>query len=115
MPLRQSGAALSIPAAPSDAPLSRQTKSVFTIGLFTNKFFLLAVGGSLVGQLLVIYFPPLQRVFQTEALHLSDLVYLLAITSSVFVVSEVKKYLERSGGRPAKSLAKSGFNRTDMV
>ena len=48
-----------------------QTKSVFTIGLFTNKVFLIAVGGSLVGQLLVIYFPPLQAVFQTEALYLS--------------------------------------------
>ena len=30
--------------------------------------FLIAVGGSLVGQLLVIYFPPLQSIFQTEAL-----------------------------------------------
>ena len=44
---------------------------MFTIGLLTNKFFLLAVGGSLVGQLFVIYFPPLQRIFQTEALYLS--------------------------------------------
>lgn len=30
--------------------------------------FIVAVTLSVVGQLLVIYFPPLQRVFQTEAL-----------------------------------------------
>lgn len=30
--------------------------------------FLVAVALSVIGQMLVIYFPPLQRVFQTEAL-----------------------------------------------
>ena len=30
--------------------------------------FLVAVSLSVIGQMLVIYFPPLQRVFQTEAL-----------------------------------------------
>lgn len=48
-----------------------QEKSIFQIGFFTNRMFLLAVGGSLIGQLLVIYFPPLQAVFQTESLYLS--------------------------------------------
>ncbi|XP_037068000.1 calcium-transporting ATPase type 2C member 1-like isoform X3 [Pollicipes pollicipes] len=94
-----------------------QTKSVFTIGFFTNKFFLLAVGGSLVGQLLVIYFPPLQSVFQTEALYLSDIVYLLGITSTVFVVSEVKKYLERSsrGRQPLLPLHHKPGDVIDLV
>lgn len=32
--------------------------------------FLIAVSLSIVGQLMVIYFPPLQAVFQTEALTL---------------------------------------------
>lgn len=30
--------------------------------------FIVAVSLSVIGQMLVIYFPPLQRVFQTEAL-----------------------------------------------
>lgn len=47
-----------------------QTKSIFTIGLCKNRMFLIAVTLSVVGQMLVIYFPPLQRVFQTEALTL---------------------------------------------
>eukprot|EP00122_Pirum_gemmata_P012442 Pgem_evm1s11564 len=44
------------------------TQSVFSLGFFTNKVFLYAVSGSLFGQLLVIYTPPLQSVFQTQAL-----------------------------------------------
>ena len=45
-----------------------QTKSVFQLGLLSNRPFCLAVIFSIVGQLLVIYSPPLQYIFQTEAL-----------------------------------------------
>ncbi|XP_043288705.1 calcium-transporting ATPase type 2C member 1 [Venturia canescens] len=80
-----------------------QTKSIFTIGLFSNKMFLVAVSLSVVGQMLVIYFPPLQRVFQTEALTVKDIVFLVALTSSVFVISEAKKLLERQWERRKSS------------
>ncbi|XP_035233126.1 calcium-transporting ATPase type 2C member 1-like [Stegodyphus dumicola] len=73
-----------------------QTKSIFTIGLCSNRMFLIAVTGSVIGQLLVIYFAPLQRIFQTEALPLSDILMLVALTSSVFVVAEIKKFIERA-------------------
>lgn len=72
-----------------------QTKSIFTIGLFTNRVFMMAVALSIVGQLLVIYFPPLQSIFQTEALYFSDFVFLISLTSTVFIASEVKKLFER--------------------
>ncbi|KAL5467345.1 hypothetical protein EMCRGX_G031558 [Ephydatia muelleri] len=68
-----------------------QDKSVFSIGLFSNRVFLYAVGGSLVCQLLVIYFPLLQAIFQTEALSLGDMVFLTFLTSSVWVIDELKK------------------------
>ncbi|XP_012587531.1 PREDICTED: calcium-transporting ATPase type 2C member 1 [Condylura cristata] len=73
-----------------------QTKSVFEIGLCSNKMFCYAVLGSIMGQLLVIYFPPLQKVFQTESLSILDLLFLLGLTSSVCVVSEIIKKVERS-------------------
>ncbi|CAH2039327.1 unnamed protein product, partial [Iphiclides podalirius] len=78
-----------------------QTKSVFQVGLFANKMFLVAVTLSLVGQMLVIYFPPLQRVFQTEALTGHDLIFLVGLTSIVFFVSELKKLVERALKRRA--------------
>lgn len=61
------------------------------VGFFTNKTFLCAAGSSLVGQLLVIYCPPFQKVFQTEALFWTDLIFLIGISSTVFFASEAMK------------------------
>ncbi|CAH2006061.1 unnamed protein product [Acanthoscelides obtectus] len=79
-----------------------QTKSVFTIGFFTNKMFLIAVTLSVVGQMLVIYLPPLQKVFQTEPITAWDLTFLTVLTSSVWIFSEVKKAVERYVERRCK-------------
>lgn len=68
------------------------TKSVFEIGFFSNQMFNLSVGGSLLGQLAVIYVPFFQSIFQTEALYISDLVYLVVLTSTVWWVEEVRKH-----------------------
>ncbi|KAI0970379.1 calcium-transporting ATPase [Xylaria arbuscula] len=71
-----------------------ESKSIFRgeIGLFSNKLFNWAVALSLAGQLLVIYFPWLQEVFQTEALGLIDLVRLVLLASSVFWADEARKW-----------------------
>ncbi|KAK9475377.1 uncharacterized protein V1510DRAFT_409041 [Dipodascopsis tothii] len=70
-------------------------KSVFKIGLFSNKIFNLAVAGSLLGQAAVIYVPFLQRIFQTEALALKDLATLACLTSTVLIGDEVRKFVVR--------------------
>ncbi|GAB1609334.1 calcium-transporting ATPase type 2C member 1-like [Argonauta hians] len=70
-----------------------QTKTILQIGICSNRMFLIAVGGSIIGQLLVIYFPPLQAIFQTEALSINDFLFLICLTSSVFVVSESRKFI----------------------
>ncbi|XP_061838928.1 calcium-transporting ATPase type 2C member 1 isoform X1 [Nerophis lumbriciformis] len=72
-----------------------QTRMVHEMGLCSNRTFCFAVLASIMGQLLVIYFPPLQSVFQTESLSFFDLLFLVALTSSVCVVSEAIKKLER--------------------
>lgn len=71
------------------------TKSIFEIGFFTNKMFNLAVGLSLLGQMGAIYIPLFQGIFKTEALTLFDLLFLLTISSSVFIVDELRKYYYR--------------------
>lgn len=58
-----------------------------------NRMFNFAVGGSLLGQMAVVYLPFLQRIFQTEGLYFGDLLLLLAIASCVFWVDEVRKFL----------------------
>jgi Ca2+-transporting ATPase len=71
-----------------------ESKSVLRreVGLFSNTLFNWAVSLSLAGQLLVIYLPWLQEVFQTEALGFFDLVRLVGLCSSVFWVDEFRKY-----------------------
>ncbi|KAL8882880.1 MAG: hypothetical protein Q9198_000183 [Flavoplaca austrocitrina] len=61
--------------------------------VFGNRMFNLAVGGSLLGQMAVVYLPFLQRIFQTEELDGKDLLLLLAIASTVFWVDEGRKYI----------------------
>uniref|UniRef100_A0A8K9V7D5 Calcium-transporting ATPase n=1 Tax=Oncorhynchus mykiss TaxID=8022 RepID=A0A8K9V7D5_ONCMY len=72
-----------------------QTRMVHEMGLCSNKMFCYAVLGSIMGQLAVIYFPPLQSVFQTESLSIFDLLFLVGLTSSVCMVSEAIKWVER--------------------
>lgn len=59
-----------------------------------NSMFNLAVGGSLLGQMAVIYLPFLQRVFQTEGLSWKDLAMLVCIASTVFWIDEGRKFLK---------------------
>ena len=52
----------------------------------TWKAFSVSVLLSVLGQLAVIYLPPLQYVFQTESLGPQDLAILVAISSTVFFI-----------------------------
>lgn len=71
-----------------------ESKSILRgeVGVFSNSAFNWAVSLSIGGQLLVIYFPWLQDVFQTEALSLSDLLGLVLLTSTVLFVDEGRKW-----------------------
>ena len=71
-----------------------ESKSIIRgeVGLFSNIPFNWAVSLSIGGQLLVIYFPWLQGIFQTEALYFTDLVVLVLLTSTVFFVDEGRKW-----------------------
>ncbi|XP_030060390.1 calcium-transporting ATPase type 2C member 2 [Microcaecilia unicolor] len=71
------------------------TKSIFEIGLCRNPMFLCSVLGSILGQMAVIYIPPLQKVFLTQNLEVLDLLFLTGLSSSVFIVSELIKVCEK--------------------
>lgn len=68
--------------------------SVFRIGLFSNKYFLLAIGGSILMQLFVIYIPFLQYIFETTSLSLEELFSTIIVSSTVFILDEVLKRLK---------------------
>ena len=79
------------------------------VGKGSNSMFNYAVSASILGQLAVIYLPPLQKVFQTEALSLGDLFRLVALASLVFWVDEGRKfYLRRKYGATGTLVKSSG-------
>lgn len=67
------------------------THSVFALGLGANSFFNMAVGGSLLSLVLLVHFPPLQAVFQTEALAFGDWVFVTLLASTVLWADEARK------------------------
>lgn len=70
------------------------------LSLVGNQMFNFAVGGSLLGQMAVIYVPLLQRIFQTEGLYWADLALLAVLASTVFWVDEGRKFIKsRRRGR----------------
>lgn len=71
------------------------TRSIFQLGFFSNSMFNFAVGMSLLGQMAVIYVPFVQNIFQTEALSIGDLVFLVCLASTVLWADEVYKYVRR--------------------
>merc|ERR1711988_1714628 len=64
---------------------------VFDIAWDSNKAFLLAFAFVILGQVLVVYFPPLQKVFRTEALALSDLLIVGVLSSTMIILDTVRK------------------------
>lgn len=57
----------------------------------TNRAYLLAASFSLLGQVMVVYFPPLQRVFRTVPLTAEDLFFIVVLTSSILLLDTIRK------------------------
>jgi Ca2+-transporting ATPase len=71
--------------------------SLFSIGLLTNKPILVAVVLTFLLQLVVIYLPWLQDVFQTTALSAKDLGLSLGVSTVGFWAVEIEKWVIRQG------------------
>ncbi|MDJ0925522.1 MAG: cation-translocating P-type ATPase [Acidimicrobiia bacterium] len=74
-------------------------ESLFTLGLRSNKPLLGAVLVTLALQLMVIYWGPLQRVFNTKPLTAGELGFALAAATIVFWVVELEKLIRRRRAR----------------
>lgn len=72
-----------------------QRRSLFQIGLFSNKPLLGAIALTLGLHLAILYVPLLQTLFQTTALSLSELTLSLGVSTFVFWAIEGQKWLMR--------------------
>ncbi len=64
--------------------------SMFRIGIFSNRKLIYAIGVSVLLQLLVIYVPAIQVGFRTVALGLFDWVVILAVSSTVLIITQLR-------------------------
>jgi Ca2+-transporting ATPase len=69
--------------------------SLHTLGLGSNRPLLTAIAGTMVLQLLVIYWGPFQDLLHTEALTVSELSIVLAASTIVFFAVELEKAVRR--------------------
>ncbi|HMB65259.1 MAG TPA: HAD-IC family P-type ATPase, partial [Patescibacteria group bacterium] len=67
--------------------------SIFKIGLFSNRYFVLAMAGAVIMQLSVVYIPFLRDVFHFRPLQVTEFLVIVAASSSVFFIGEAYKYL----------------------
>ena len=74
-----------------------ESRSLFQQGLLSNLPLLVAVLGSLLVQLGVIYLPFLQKIFHTQALGFAELMFCALMSCLVFVAVELEKLLQRLG------------------
>ena len=76
-----------------------ERRSLFEIGLLSNKPLLGAVALTVVMQLALVYVPFFQSIFKTIALPLPDLILTLVVSSLIFWAVEVEKWFLRKQTR----------------
>lgn len=72
-----------------------------------NTMLVWTVSLSALAQLLLVYFPPLQGIFQTEALALRDLAFVLVITGASFALHQLRREYERNERNEASEQSSS--------
>ncbi len=67
------------------------TNSIFKIGIFKNKPLIFSIILTIILQLLIVYIPQMNKIFQTEPLNLIEILYSLFIASTIFIFTEFEK------------------------
>ncbi|XP_042226858.1 calcium-transporting ATPase type 2C member 1-like isoform X2 [Homarus americanus] len=85
------------------------SKSVLEIGITSNWYLFVALTATFVCLMGVVYLPFLQWVFQTESIYLIDWLYLTCLTSTVLIVSELRKFFDRRLEYSSAVISSRGF------
>ena len=72
-----------------------ENESVFKIGFLSNKLILFGICVEIALISTIVYFPPLQKIFNTSSLTLTDWAFLFMFTPLIFLAEECRKYLIR--------------------
>lgn len=73
-----------------------QTRSLFSIGLFTNKLLIAVMILVLALQSAIVYIPTMRYIFKTVPLSLHDWIIVVAITFPIIILEEIRKAIASS-------------------
>ena len=74
-----------------------RSKSIFRLGLFTNRYLISAIAVSIALQMLATVLPFLQVALGTVALSVSDWALIFAVSSTVLIADELRKAAQGRG------------------
>ena len=75
--------------------LRSETKSIFQVGLFTNKPLILSIMFGIVLQIIIISTPFFRKVFEIYKLNLNDWVLVIGLSLLPLVINEIAKLFKR--------------------
>ena len=70
-----------------------ESRSLFSVGIFSNKILIVAVALAFIMQILVTYVPALHAIFKTSSLTLAVFALVAVASSVIFFAVEIKKYV----------------------
>lgn len=73
------------------------TKSMFALGVFSNRWLFAGVGTMVVLQLLFTYAPAMNRMFHSAPIALTDWLLIIGVAFAIYVVVGVEKWFRQSG------------------
>lgn len=71
------------------------TQSIISIGVFSNRWLLLAASFVLFLQILLLYTAPMQHIFKTVPLSLHDWIIVIAASAPILMLEELRKYISK--------------------
>jgi magnesium-transporting ATPase (P-type) len=77
-----------------------QRESLWSVGVFSNRYLLLGIAGALAVAAVCVYAPPLQSLLGTAAPPTRDLLLLLPFPLIVWGADELRRYFIRRRSRP---------------
>ncbi|TSC86065.1 MAG: P-type HAD superfamily ATPase [Microgenomates group bacterium Gr01-1014_7] len=72
-----------------------ESKSIFQLNPFSNRFLVGATLTVITLQLFVIYHPFMQKILHTTSLNIPEWVMIIVVASSIVVVEEIRKFTQR--------------------
>jgi len=72
-----------------------ESKSIFQLNPFSNRFLVGATLTVIALQLFAIYTPLMQKILHTTSLNMSEWIIIIIVASSIVVVEEIRKFIYR--------------------